>query len=733
MTITLTAPGVYVQELPSGSRSISGVSTSLTAFVGPGLRGPVDTPTPVSSWSEFEGRFGGLWVHSTLSQVVRQYFLNGGARALIVRVVNGDSMVLQSTSAVEAVAGFDHLTVEVSGVAGSTFTLTIQAVDGAGVLLSDGGGDYRVVISVDLAATPEATINAAATGHPISLAQVVGDAVTDAPPEGTWESADNGAGTHVVTIGSQATTATASLSVGITLRATAAVEALVGFDHLSFTVANSNAGAGTFDLTISAMSSVPAILNDGATDYTVSLTGLDVSTEYGAAIAAELTTTTTPIALVEVDGMPPDAVPPDGTADSAESAAGSHAVVLASTLLDLEAADPGAWGDRLETQFSTEEADAGNFHLTLTERDSDGNAVAEEVFYNVTTAATGARFLGRLLELRSQLARLSQSADASALGATPDAVPFAGGGDGAEPRIAQDLEGSQGDRTGMYSLLEANLFNILCLPLPSWSSANAGDMALWSAATSFCEQQRAFLLLDPPMEWSSYTTAVGEAQTWSVRSNNAAAYFPRVRVPDPLQESRLGDFPPCGVVAGVMARTDAQRGVWKAPAGIDASLRGVPELTVPLTDPQQGDLNQLGINCLRGFPVYGRVIWGARTLNGADVQASEWKYVPIRRLALFLEESLFRGSRWAVFESNDEPLWSELRLSIGAFMHQLFRQGAFQGSSAQAAYFVKCDSETTTQSDIDKGVVNVLIGFAPLKPAEFVIIKLQQLAGQSGQ
>ena len=141
-------------------------------------------------------------------------------------------------------------------------------------------------------------------------------------------------------------------------------------------------------------------------------------------------------------------------------------------------------------------------------------------------------------------------------------------------------------------------------------------------------------------------------------------------------------------------------------------------------------LNPLGINCLRTFPVYGNVCWGARTLDGADALASEWKYVPVRRFALFLEESLYRGTKWVVFEPNDEPLWAQIRLNVGAFMHNLFRQGAFQGTTPREAYLVKCDKETTTQTDINNGIVNILVGFAPLKPAEFVIIKIQQLAGQ---
>ena len=207
-------------------------------------------------------------------------------------------------------------------------------------------------------------------------------------------------------------------------------------------------------------------------------------------------------------------------------------------------------------------------------------------------------------------------------------------------------------------------------------------------------------------------------------------FFPRISQSDPLQDGLIEQFVPCGAVAGVFARTDTQRGVWKAPAGLDASLNGVPALQIPLTDPENGQLNPLGVNCLRSFGVAGRVIWGSRTLRGADQLADEWKYIPVRRTALFIEESLFRGTKWVVFEPNDEPLWAQIRLNVGAFMHNLFRQGAFQGSTPREAYFVKCDHETTTQNDINLGIVNIVVGFAPLKPAEFVVIKLQQMAGQ---
>jgi phage tail sheath protein FI len=156
----------------------------------------------------------------------------------------------------------------------------------------------------------------------------------------------------------------------------------------------------------------------------------------------------------------------------------------------------------------------------------------------------------------------------------------------------------------------------------------------------------------------------------------------------------------------------------------------VRALAVNLTDAEQGQLNPLGVNCLRSFPVSGNVMWGARTYRGSDQLASEWKYIPVRRLALFIEETLYRSLQWVVFEPNDEPLWAQIRLNVGAFMQNLFRQGAFQGRSPREAYLVKCDRETTTQTDINMGVVNIVVGFAPLKPAEFVIIKIQQLAGQ---
>jgi phage tail sheath protein FI len=293
-----------------------------------------------------------------------------------------------------------------------------------------------------------------------------------------------------------------------------------------------------------------------------------------------------------------------------------------------------------------------------------------------------------------------------------------------------NLLGVRSAKTGLFALEDVDLFNILCLPRAA--DLGADDMrAVYAQAETYCEERRAFALIDVPESVDS----LDEMQTWllqneSLRHRNAAVYFPRVLSPDPLNDNRPRSLGASGTVAGLYARTDAARGVWKAPAGTDARLRNVQALGYLLTDPQNGALNPLGVNCLRTFPVYSHVCWGARTLDGADAQASEWKYVPVRRFTLYLEESLYRGTKWAVFEPNDEPLWAQLRLNIGAFMHNLFRQGAFQGTSPREAYLVKCDKETTTQNDIDQGIVNILVAFAPLKPAEFVIIKIQQKAGQ---
>jgi phage tail sheath protein FI len=251
-----------------------------------------------------------------------------------------------------------------------------------------------------------------------------------------------------------------------------------------------------------------------------------------------------------------------------------------------------------------------------------------------------------------------------------------------------------------------------------------------------CVAKRAMLLVDPSASWDeSPDTAVEQAAAGrdalgiaGLDARNAALYFPRIRKVDPLSGS-LDTFVPSGAVAGIYAATDARAGVWSAPAGMDAALAGGTSLAVKLTDADNGVLNPLGINCLRVFPGIGSpVVWGARTMRGEDILVDDYQYVPVRRLALSIEESLVRGTQWAVFQPNDETLWSQLRLTVGNFMDDLYRRGALLGSTASEAYFVNCDSTTTTQADIDAGVVNIVVGFAAVRPAEFMILNIQQLA-----
>lgn len=300
-----------------------------------------------------------------------------------------------------------------------------------------------------------------------------------------------------------------------------------------------------------------------------------------------------------------------------------------------------------------------------------------------------------------------------------------------------DLVGREDEGTGLHALDRADLFNLLCIP----PDTRGGDTpsAVYRAAMEYCHRRRAMLLVDPPAAWErAGERAVDEAAAGldalglsGVAARNAALYFPRVVQADPPSGGRPDTFVPCGAVAGVIARTDRLHGVWKAPAGVEASLDGLQALAVDLRDHENARLNPLGINCLRSFPGgIGPVVWGARTLRGADRLADEYKYVPVRRLALFLEESIDRGTRWVVFEPNAEPLWAQLRSHVGTFLHDLFRQGAFQAATPREAYFVACDATTTTPDDVASGVVNIRIGFAPSRPAEFVVLEIRQLAGR---
>jgi phage tail-like protein len=286
----------------------------------------------------------------------------------------------------------------------------------------------------------------------------------------------------------------------------------------------------------------------------------------------------------------------------------------------------------------------------------------------------------------------------------------------------------EAQQRGLWLLDRAQRFNILCIP-PLSRSADVGR-ATWDAAIAFAGRRRAMAILDPPAAWTTMPT-LADVNALASRSPNAALYYPRLQATDPLRGNALTSFAPCGAVAGIYARTDAARGVWKAPAGAEAKVVGAQGPSVALSQAQLAELNGMGVNGLRTLPGGATVIWGART-RAQDDGADPFKFVPVRRLELFIESSITGGLQGVAFEPNGPPLWARLRASVEDFLLGLFHQGAFQGDTPQQAFFVRCDASTMTQHDIDQGIVNLVVGVAPLRPAEFVIIGIGSLAKDHG-
>ncbi|HET7271504.1 MAG TPA: phage tail sheath C-terminal domain-containing protein [Rubrobacter sp.] len=651
MPTTPTFPGVYIEEVPSGVRTISGVATSIAAFVDFFARGPMNRAVQVLNMGDFEREFGGLDARSEASYGIRQFFLNGGGEAWVVRVASSDAQNPLGTA-----------------------TAVLRASTGAG--------------------TGVLTISAASEGRWGNALR----ARVDAAPDNTF----NLTLTEYVTEGGVERPARTEPHRGLSMSPSnpREVETVVNEESKLVTVARTGTNPPLQNGTIS-----DSFTGNVSFSGTTTRRSLDVTIGQITA-RAEFDRPGTTATLAQVAPLLETAI--RGARADRPEFAGATVTVTDDDRLRVLAGPGGSPSDTVTFAASTGTGADSDTH-------SDLKLTGSAVSTNVQEYALG---------LTSAVTNTAQAAGAA-------------GGDGLPPN-GQALIGSENLKTGIHALEDVDLFNLLCIPRTALDGgAAAGELsateaqAVMTVAEAYCAKRRAFFIVDAPNgEEQPVEIRAWLAGNNSLRDRNAALYYPRVRIPDPLNEFRLRSVGASGTIAGLYARTDNERGVWKAPAGTDAVLRGVSELEYRLTDSENGTLNPLAINCLRTFPVFGTVCWGARTLDGSDQEASEWKYVPVRRLALYLEESLYRGTKWVVFEPNDEPLWAQIRLNIGAFMQNLFRQGAFQGKSPREAYFVKCDNETTTQNDINLGVVNILVGFAPLKPAEFVIIRLQQMAGQ---
>lgn len=771
MPIAPTYPGVYIEEIPSGVRTITGVSTSVAAFVGSAKRGPINKAMRILSYTDYERKFGGLASNSEMSYAVRQFFMNGGSEAWVVRLANGAqaaSMPLLDNSSrnvltIEALeegkAGTDievRIDYQTDNTA-STFNLFLNYVS------KDNPAENATEIFKNLSMNSQDPryVKDIINGNSrlIKIERNVETNVLSELDKGTSVSGDlvdsdgnlldvasilddthnqlqisiNGLPAIPVQIdlpsdvsGDDSSKHLKSLCEAIQ-RKVRESEAAKGNNALSkFTceqdgnqIKMTSGVGGEF----SSVHVLPGERNDASyrlklgtlqggieTDAVAEIRPAEVP-EHGM-LRSEVITDIDKLSSEEADSLQIrlDRYGPNTISIAGEAVEGGSpveklsniALRIETSVRALKQSNPAYKGFTC-----TAAADTNQLVLTSGTRGPDSSVL-------VSASPDPNKDIAAKLGLLNNIERNH-----------PKNRMLQGGEDGSyNEEVAYNLFiADRSQRQGIYALEDVDLFNLLCLP-------GVTDSGILMDAGSYCKERRAFLIADAPKNQKPDDMVTAISGPSLPKTDYGAVYYPWISIADPLKNGNLRNCPPSGTIAGLYARTDTARGVWKAPAGTDATLVGVQAAEYKLTDGENGTLNPLGVNCLRIFPVYGAVAWGSRTLRGADQMTSEYKYIPIRRLALFIEESLYRGSKWVVFEPNDEPLWSQIRLNIGAFMHTLFRQGAFQGKTPKEAYFVKCDSETTTQNDINLGIVNIVVGFAPLKPAEFVIIKIQQMAGQ---
>jgi phage tail sheath protein FI len=757
MPVTTNAPGVYLERLKSGAHAIGGVSTSVAAFIGEASRGGVGAPVRILNFSDFERNFGGLVGAYSLGYAVRQFFANGGSEAWVVRVAanpiaakselfSADNTLVLTLTARD-VGEFGN-TIEAAvdwntSAPDNTFNLTLTPSGDAGAAesyaaLSMNMNDPKYVVTVLAGSKLVTAKRADPLAFPDAGTSVSGE-IADVqaaltPPAGQPPRTDfrvviNGLPVIRVSIGAgdvagpdnDARLSSLALAIQTQVRAANPAPAVQAFkcvrdgSKLALTSGSTGEDSSVRVIAGAANDAAAALklgLANGGREVDGSskrrprpipdpgkLTGAALA---GAALDAIPAAGTQKLQII-LDGGVADTI--DVGAAVSAGAAGAIGAKLADVAARIQSTVRGLRNTPAYKNFSAT-VRGGNQLVLASGTPGKGSSVQ--------VAAAGADTLAATLGLLAGAA--VPGVNAPLKGGSVDAITDA-------TTYASYIPAGA-DRQGIYALDAVDIFNLLVLP-------GVTDAATLSDAAAYAESRRAFFIIDSPFD-----TDVGKMETkvkgpTLPKSVNAAVFYPYIQVADPLNPGQLKTMPPSGAIAGVFARTDATRGVWKAPAGTESTIVGAFGVEYALTDGQNGVVNPWGVNCIRSLPPFGVVSWGSRTLRGSDEEANEYKYIPVSRTALFLEESLRRGLQWVVFEPNDEPLWSQIRLNVGAFLQGLFRQGAFAGASAREAYFVKCDSETTTPTDQLRGRVNIIVGFAPLRPAEFVIIQLQQITSQA--
>ncbi len=397
----------------------------------------------------------------------------------------------------------------------------------------------------------------------------------------------------------------------------------------------------------------------------------------------------------------------------------------------LSAKYPGIWGNNLTLEIQPHPEDSNHFRLTVQEQRTDvpGPLKTREIYERLSLDPASRDHLHKHLE-SSNFLRVTNSPPEAAQPAA-GTYGYDSSGDNGEPineiEILRD--------NGLIDMDEAPFFNLLCLPDPE--HGKGFSVPLLQQVAHFCRLQKAVCILGPHPVWTtplSVKTQVENLQNElsSDERQSIAQYYPDLIIPDPSDSRKNIRLSPVGAVAGVIARTTIERGVWKAPAGSGAGIEGCRGLAADLPDADAEQLNAIGVNSLKVIPGRGAVIWGGRTLDGSNRYSSEGKYLSIKRLMNFIRQSVEAGTGWTAFEPNSAETWNALRQQTDHFLDSLFRNGAFAGSTPHKSYYVRCGTDTMSEADQEQGLIRLEIGVAPIRPSEFIIL-VAELSAQPVQ